>query len=329
MQLALRILLWASVAIFLLLAIGPFLVPVSPLEDTVPPRALADPDSRFINIDRIAIHYKIAGRGEPAFVLFHGFGASTFTWREVISPMSAMATVVSYDRPAFGLTERPLEWEGANPYASSTQVDLALGLLDALRIERAILVGHSAGGRVAAEFALAHPERTAALVLVDPAIFIDESDGSPWTWIRALMHLPQIDHLGPLFVRNIANTGNDAIRLAWHDPTKVDDDVLAGYRKPLHAENWDRALWEMSRAAEISDLRERLREISIPTMIITGDDDRIVPAANSRKLGLEIPRSQFVLISSCGHVPHEECPEDFLSALHVFLRPLAERDYRN
>ena len=71
------------VLIFLVL-IGPFLVPVSQLSNTVPPEQLADPDSQFIQINGLTVHVKTMGQGEPVFVLLHGFGASLFSWHAVI-----------------------------------------------------------------------------------------------------------------------------------------------------------------------------------------------------------------------------------------------------
>ena len=168
---ALRILAIILGVLVIVAVVGPLLVPVPPLENTYPPKALADPDSRFIEVEGIEIHYKQQGAGGSALILLHGFGASTFSWREVMEPLAANATVVAFDRPAFGLTERPLTWDTFNPYATSNQARLTVGLMDALGIERAVLVGNSAGGTVAALTALTYPERVEALILVDAAIY--------------------------------------------------------------------------------------------------------------------------------------------------------------
>jgi len=105
-----------SVIIALLLVV-PFLIPVPPLENTVPAESLADPDSKFIEVNGVNVHYKSYGQGEPAFILLHGFGASLFSWRDVTAPLSEYGTVIAYDRPAFGLTKRLITWEGENPYS--------------------------------------------------------------------------------------------------------------------------------------------------------------------------------------------------------------------
>ncbi|MFZ5883603.1 MAG: alpha/beta fold hydrolase [Chloroflexota bacterium] len=312
-----RPLLILLAALLLLLLVGPFLVPVPPLENTVPVGELTDPDSRFIEVNGIDIHYKRYGQGEPTFILLHGFGASLFSWREVTQPLSQYGTVIAYDRPAFGLTERPLTWEGENPYSQGAQVELVIGLMDALGVERAILVGNSAGGTIAMLTALKYPQRVQSLILVDPAVYA--GDGAP-AWIRPLLRTPQMRHLGPLFARQIQTRGPELIELAWHDPSKITPEILEGYKKPLRLADWDKALWELTLASRESGLAERLDEFDLPILVITGDDDRIVPTEQSLRLADELPNAQLAVIPRCGHVPHEECPAEFMQAVVEFLK---------
>ena len=106
---------------------------------------------------------KAWGKGEPVFVLLHGFAASLYSWQAVMEPFSQLGTVIAFDRPGFGLSEHPLTWQGQNPYSPEAQVELVIGLLDHFGVEQAILVGNSAGGTVSMQVALAHPERVSAL----------------------------------------------------------------------------------------------------------------------------------------------------------------------
>jgi pimeloyl-ACP methyl ester carboxylesterase len=307
--------------LLLIFLIVPFLIPVPPLEDTVPIEELADPDSQFMEVNSLRAHYKTYGQGEPVFILLHGFGASLFSWREVTGPLSQYGTVIAYDRPAFGLTERPLEWEGENPYSPQAQVDLVIGLMDQLNIDQAILVGNSAGGTISILTALQYPKRVRALVLVDAAVYA--GGGAP-AWVRPLLKTLQMQRLGPLFARQIEAQGMEFIELAWHDPSQIAPDIFEGYRKPLRAENWDKALWQMTLASRESDLPERLDEIRQPTLVITGDDDRIVPTEQSLRLADELPDADLSVISQCGHLPHEECPSEFMQAVTDFLGTLQE-----
>ena len=124
-------------AVILILAlIVPFLIPVPPLENTVTVETLTDEDSKFMDVNGVNVHYKTYGEGQKTFILLHGFGASIFSWREVTAPLAEFGTVIAYDRPAFGLTERPLAWEGESPYSQDAQVELVIGLMDALGIEK-------------------------------------------------------------------------------------------------------------------------------------------------------------------------------------------------
>jgi pimeloyl-ACP methyl ester carboxylesterase len=100
---------------------------------------LADPDSRFIRLQDVNVHYKSMGQGQPALVLLHGFGASTFSWREVMQPLARFGTVIAYDRPAFGLTERPVQWTGENPYSAQFQAEMVMALMDAHNLQTLFL----------------------------------------------------------------------------------------------------------------------------------------------------------------------------------------------
>jgi pimeloyl-ACP methyl ester carboxylesterase len=278
---------------------------------------LADADSRFVEVDGLKVHYKQAGQGEPVLVLLHGFGASLFSWHEVMGPLAEGATVLAYDRPAFGLTERPMpgEWEGPSPYGAEAQVALLIGLLDELGVDKAVLVGNSAGGTVAMLAALTYPERIESLVLVSPAL---GGGGRTPGWARPLLRTPQARHVAPLLVRAIREWGLETIREAWHDPSRIPAETYEGYTRPLQAENWDRALWEYTAASQPLGLEERLDEFQVSVLVITGDDDRIVPTEGSIRLAGALPGAELVVLEDCGHVPHEECPEAFLEAMAGF-----------
>jgi pimeloyl-ACP methyl ester carboxylesterase len=301
------------------LLVGPFLVPIPPLQGTLPPERLADPDSQFATLQGVRVHYKQTGEGQPALLLLHGFGASTFSWREVIRPLAKFGTVIVYDRPAFGLTERPLKWTGENPYSPEFQAGTVLALMDAHNIQQAILVGNSAGGTVSVLAALNHPERVKALILVDPAIYQGRSAAG---LTNVLLQTPQAQRIGPLLVRSIQESGNEILRRAWHAPARITPDIWDGYRKPLKADNWDRGLWEFTRASRPLGLDKRLSELKLPVLVITGDDDRIVPTQSSIRLAGELPNAKLVVIPNCGHVPHEECPQAFMQAVAEFLNSI-------
>ena len=239
-----KILLIGLLVLTVLVLVGPLLVPVTSTADLATPADLAGPNSRFMDVpymgDTLTVHYEEAGSGARSLLLLHGFAASTFSWREVLAPLAEFGRTVAYDRPAFGLTERPLpeswqgDWDSQNPYPAAAQTELTVGLMDELGMDKAVLVGNSAGGTVAMLTALAHPERVEALVLVDPAVY---AGGNPVPGLRGIFNTPQLRHIGPLIAQQIQGWGLDFARSAWHDPAKITDDVLAGYQKPLQVAN--------------------------------------------------------------------------------------------
>ena len=304
--------------ILVLLIIGPFLIPVPPLDGVKPGTQLGDADSQFVRINNLVVHYKVAGQQtQPTIVLLHGFAASVFSWREVMQPLGQYGAVIAYDRPGFGLTSRPLpgEWSGDSPYGIDAQVDLVIAMLDKFSANKAILVGNSAGGTIAALTALRHPERVQELILVDPAIY--SSGNAPW--YLPVMTTPQGRQIGPLIARQIKDWGIDFAKSAWHDPSKITPEIWAGYTQPLQVENWDRGLWEFTASSKPTELASSLKKIGVPTLVITGDDDRIVPTTQSIQLAHDLPNAQLVVIPNCGHVPHEECPQAFMQAVKNFL----------
>ncbi|KAL5075376.1 hypothetical protein RYX36_014360 [Vicia faba] len=124
--------------------------------------------------------------------------------------------------------------------------------------------------------------------------------------------------------------GTAAVRNAWYDPKQVSEHVLGGYTKPLRVKDWDRALVEFTAASLLDEepntkpaLSKRLNEISCPVLIVTGDSDRIVPSWNAERLSRVIPGASLEVIKQCGHLPHEEKVDEFISIVENFLRKLA------
>lgn len=313
---AARVALIVLGVIALVLGGAPFLVPIPPLEGTRAPQELADPDSQFVRINNLNVHVKTAGQGEKVFILLHGFGASLYSWNAVMRPLSQYGRVIAFDRPAFGLTERPLDWQGENPYSPESQIKLVIGLMDHIGARQAILVGNSAGGTLAMQVALAYPDRVSGLVLVDAAVY--GGGGAP-DFARPLLGLPQMQRIGPLIARQLQTQGAELIKTAWHDPTKISDETLALYKKPLQVNDWDKSLWNLTLASQSSNLPGQLQKFKLPVLVITGDDDRIVPTEQSLRLAKELPNAQLAVISNAGHLPHEEKPDEFMKAVGAFL----------
>jgi pimeloyl-ACP methyl ester carboxylesterase len=312
------------VFIFLIFAcltvvIGPLLVPVAALEGLVTEKDFADPDSKFIEINDVTLHYKEMGAGETTFILLHGFGASVYSWREVMDDFSQYGRVIAYDRPAFGLTERPMpeDWV-ENPYGMKANIELLRGLMDALNIEKAVLVGNSAGGGVAAAFGLEYPERVDSLILVDPGVGGGRGPQFP-AWALPLMWTPQMRHIGQLMMRDYQESLPRTIQREWFDQTKLTEEIKQQPLKIFKIKNWDRALYELTFAPAYPELRPLLLQLTVPVFIVAGAEDRLIRSWYFEAISTEIPNAELRLIPSCGHVPQEECPNEFMKEVKTYL----------
>jgi pimeloyl-ACP methyl ester carboxylesterase len=283
-------------------------------------RDAAENSATFVRIDGVDVHVvekAYAGppvEGDvPVFVLMHGFGASTFSWRDVVTPLSQLGDVIAYDRPGFGFSERPTAWTETNPYSTDGQMEMLTGIVAKFAKDRpVVLVGHSAGGQLAAEFALRHPESVNALVLVDPAILT--TGGAP-DWALPALSFPPVDRLAPLLVPAIAAAGDALLRQSFVDQSLITPEVYAGYHAPQTVIGWERGFWEFTKAPHGASEPAMLGQLTMPVLLITGAEDTVVPTSDTVLLHDMIPGSILVIIDDAGHLPQEERPRQFVEAI--------------
>lgn len=319
-----RVVLVVCAVILAALLIGPLLVPVLPARDTVDPRELSYAESKFLDVGGVRYHYTEYGSRDATctLVLMHGFGANTASWRSVAPLLGEECRVVAFDRPGFGLTERPRRagWGDTNPYSIDAHAEQTIALMDALGIERATLVGHSAGATVAALAAARYPNRVDGLVLEAPAVYETRTLG----WLAPLLRSPQGRRVGPLLVRRWARpTAERLLARAHYDPSVVTTQLADGYFRPFRAIDWDRGLWEFAIAPRSEEAVEVLDGLSERTLVIAGRQDAIVPYDNSVRVSRAVPDAVLITYERTGHVPHEERPARFASDVLEFVRDSA------
>jgi pimeloyl-ACP methyl ester carboxylesterase len=294
------------------------------------PEQLADSDSFFATVNNINLHYKLYFEGKPVkslkhdkgqiYVLLHGFGSGTFSWKSIISPLSQYGPVLAFDRPAFGLTERKLSGfdDTTNPYKLENAVELMMKLIDTVIQEpqQLIVIGHSMGAMLATAAALRYPQRISKLVLVCPAVF---TNGPPAFVASLANYMPLL--YSYLVSFSFSLFGDKMVKGAYRDPSKLSPELLKDYKKPLQIQNWEYALIEFTKAAGQSHkyVQEHAHEIQIPTLVIQGEFDTIVKAEDVIKCSKVLPKAQLHLIKNCGHCPQEELPSEFMQVLLSFI----------
>jgi pimeloyl-ACP methyl ester carboxylesterase len=273
----------------------------------------APPPSQFVELDGLSVHLRDQGRRDDPepIVLLHGTSASLHTWEGWVTELAKQRRVISLDLPGFGLT-------GPFPdgdYRLERYTVFLLTLLDRLQVPRAVLVGNSFGGQLAWRFALAHPERSARLVLVDAAGYPRNAESVPIGF-----RLAGVPALAPVMSRLLPRAMiESSLRNVYGDPDKVDDELVERYYQLTLREGNRQALRQRFAQAPSGELHERIGELQLPTLIIWGGRDRLIPPDNAERFAADIAGSQLVLFDDLGHVPQEEDPQRTVAVLLAFL----------
>ena len=195
-------------------------------------------------------------------------------------------------------------------------------VLDRLGVQRAVLGGNSFGGYVAWATALAHPERAAGLVLVDAMGYPTESKSVPIGF-----RLARSPALAPLLKRVLPRSVVDSsLRNTYGDPGRVTPALVDRYYELTLREGNRAAVAERFRqAGNRADLAARIPELRIPTLILWGGQDRLIPPENAEHFHRDLAGSELQLFPELGHVPHEEDPQRTVAPVRDFLARLAAR----
>lgn len=303
----LRRLVLGFVILWVIFMLIPFIIPIN--ETGIDPKTLVnDPDGAFITLQNVAVYYEDKGDSDaPVVLLVHGLFGSTETWRYNADAIAnAGFRVIAFDRPGFGLSDKSDSFN----YSVSNQADLTAQLMDALDINRAVMVGHSAGANVMAHFAIRHPERVEKLVLVDAAILT----GGPPAFVGGFLRFPPIWRWGRIglqavFTREQLENNLSSFYVDASFLTESDYDV---YWRAFQTPNWDIGLLGLTRDSAGNVLsREVIATIQADTVLIWGDKDTVTPVADGEALDTLIPNSALIFIPNAGHQPFEEAPDEF------------------
>ncbi|MEZ5347328.1 MAG: alpha/beta hydrolase [Pyrinomonadaceae bacterium] len=266
--------------------------------------------SKFAEIDGVKLHYQEKGTGTPV-VLIHGFTSSTYTWKDVFGPMSEKFRVIAVDLKGFGFSDKP---EG--DYSRREQGRLINGLLTHLKIEKAWLVGNSMGGETALNAALQAPDKISGLILVDSAGVLFESRNGLTPWYARLPFVGR-------GIMAIALAGNGVVRSglekSFYDDKKVSDERVKYYHRLLSNDRAQRAAMLARQQFGNYPIEDRLGEIKVPTLIIWGAEDEIIPLEAGKKINSLITGSELKIYEKVGHIPEEEVPERLTADVIRFI----------
>jgi pimeloyl-ACP methyl ester carboxylesterase len=270
----------------------------------------------------LELYYETRGAGAPV-VLLHGFGGNIYTWRHLVEPISNDHEVFMIDLKGFGKSPKPRD----KRYEVQDQANLIFEFIVAHKLTNLTLVGHSYGGGVALVTALRlineRPNCLKRLVLIDAAAY--EQD------LPSFIDVLRTPVLGPLVTSLLSDKQKVRMILkkAYYDDSRITNDQVSAYAKPLKLDGGIYALIQTARAIvprNIKQISARYKEIDIPTLILWGRQDKIVPMQIAEKLHSDIPGSVLVVVEKCGHMPHEEKPQDAIVAIVSFLKAHSTND---
>ena len=276
-------------------------------------------ESRFFNFsDSIPIHYQVGGNGPQALVFLHGFAASHTTWHDIIPFFPAdRFRVFLLDMKGFGLSAKPRD----GVYSIEDQAVMVRAFIREQGLSPVILIGHSLGGGVALRACMQmqaekEPFAIRKLVLIDCAAYPQRL---PKFFRRLKTPL-----LGPLLIRLIPVRlmVRKTLSQVFCDASVATPERFERYARYFRGKGIPYAMRATVKCIDPDaylHIGERYRDIKIPTLIIWGEEDRIVKLKHGLRLHEDLTNSRLNILEKCGHNPHEERPEETFAAMEAFL----------
>ena len=270
---------------------------------------------RSIEVGGLPTRHLEVGDGNP-LVLLHALGESSFDWRWVIPALASTHHVYALDLSSFGLSAKP-----AADYSPAFFERFATGFLDALGLHRAV-VGNSLGGLIALRLALSKPSRVGALILVDSADL-----GRSATFALRSLTVPGYGELAVAWAKTPAGSAwrawSKAQLLFAHPPRAPAAWTAEQYRLAQLPNFLEAALAALRAQLDLQGQREvlldRLAHFETPTLVVWGTQDRVFSPSQAQNAVARLPEGSLAFIPDCGHMPHIERPDQFVTVLDEFL----------
>lgn len=274
-------------------------------------------ERRTVTVHGHRISVRTAGEG-PVVLLVHGMAGSSRAWDAVLEDLSPHATCVAPDLLGHGRSDKP-----RGDYSLGAQAGLLRDLLVALGHERATVVGQSLGGGIAMQFAYQHPERCERLVLVSAGGLGEEVN----TVLRALS-APGVEFVLPLgfqpFIRSAVETVTGWAGRVGLRPDAATVEMWRAYTSLVDPDTRTAFLHTLRsvvdhRGQRVSAHDRLYLAAAVPTLVVWGEDDPIIPVSHAHAAHEAMPGSRLELMAGVGHFPHCEDPRRFVRVLREFI----------
>lgn len=278
------------------------------------------PSSKFIDIDSVSAHVALTPSCQnhrPALVLLHGTAASLHTWQGWSEALEQDYCVIRMDLPGFGLTGAyPNLNQPAPPqYSAENYVKFVVKVMDSLHISSATLVGNSLGGKVAWLTATTYPNRVNALILIDANGYAAQPINIPLAF--KLAKYPWLDEVtAHILPKSLVRKSLETV---YADDTKITEDVVERYYELALREGNRRVLPKRMREFSATSHQNEIGTIHVPTLILWGKQDQLIPVSDAYLFHQHIPHSDLVIFPNLGHISQEENPQATVVTVKDFL----------
>jgi pimeloyl-ACP methyl ester carboxylesterase len=248
------------------------------------------------------IRYLKEGNSDHTIVLLHGLGGMAERWMPVIPFLSKKFCVIAPDMIGYGQSDKPQV-----DYTVDLFREIILGFLEVLSLQNVFMVGTSLGGEVVAECASTQNNRIKKAVMSSPAGIMKKPTPALDAYIMAALH--------PTF-----ESVKSAYQIMTGKNTEVSDQSVENFISNMEKPNAKMAFLSTLLGMKNSPvITEKLSLIKIPTLLIWGSNDRIIPVEYSKDFASSIPNCELVIMDECGHIPYEEKPSEFSKLVLDFL----------
>jgi len=275
-------------------------------------------DSKFIEVDGMSVHYRVEGWAQDSIpiVLLHGTGASLHTWDGWVNALKSERKIIRLDLPAYGLT-------GPNPTSDYSQEFYATfinNFLTKLGVKQCIISGNSLGGSIAWNYAVKYPEKVSKMILVDAGGYAMKSKSVPIAFQVAAW--PIIKNLFKYVTpRSIVQK---SIENVYADKSKVTETLVDRYFELSLREGNRRAfidrMSEFRNKGILNVKTSQIKNLFMPTLIIWGDKDFLIPLEVGEKFHADLPNDTLVVFKNLGHTPMEEDAAKTVAVVKDFLK---------
>ena len=271
------------------------------------------PNSAFIDIDGVSVHYIIEGKSDDSLpiVFIHGTSALLHTWDTLSSLLKTNKKIIRLDLPAFGLTGP----NRLNQYDFNFYNQFLDEFLLKLNVTQCIVAGNSLGGSIAWNYAIASPDKVKQLILLDASGYPKKDEkGSLGFKLAAIPVLNQaLKHISPISL--IRKSLEDA----FYDKSLVTEKMVQQYHDMLLREGNRAAVLELFQHPMKADAT-KIKTITQPTLIIWGKEDQLISYKNAALFKQDIRNSQILVLDKVGHIPMEEAPNQVATAILKFIQ---------